>query len=1141
MSSLLLARPSGATRTSIKRLLRLSSVNDTIGEGRLLGVFVRCFTPSQEARHVMSASFSTSRCNGRRADGFFQSCNTGGPITRYDHCSINKYLSTRRCFSSLSTMDDTKHDDTDLAHDGREQPTPPTTPASANSWSEPLQTDVFAKSWDEEKGNESNTISRDIVKSTPSTTFTSSPSSLSDLLHTDIFSESWSEPTRKEAKSSPSFGGSFSSSTRKTNYGNDDGQSFRMQQRQHPSTNRERGFDNKIDWSSFFKKPLAMTSDATAADGSSSQLLGTESKISLPKTSVEIKYDAILQQTNQLLDALSAGTTKSPTMLQLMDFDKVMVQWSRFHSEVDNYKKEASNDDLFSVGSSFSTRRNHASLKRNASEKCMELLTALERNYDCIRHHLLQTNTAAIEVDDPATQLPETKHSKLMPNAASYNLALNTLAHSNGMNVAQEAFAILDRMLDRCQQYLNVAGEAVSLSPPPEPTIITYNSVIHAIAKSGARDAGYLAEEAFARMEAWKNECDARNNGDGSITTHCYRGVRPDPRTLACVLDAWANAKTHQQQSFASDRTSAILDLAVKKRRAYVNYVNSMVYGNDYIADYLETEDEDAVAVLSNKDCTIELENGLSGIDDVEEEYVEEDLVLEDFASPPVQTLAEKQPTAMVDPFLKPNTVAFNTALHAWASSRRGREGARRAHGILEQMERLNEGGLLELPNGHADETISTVEIDLDDSEDADSTLKPNVRSYSMVMNAWAKVAATERGSGEDAAANCEMILAKMEERGAEDVSVRPNVAVYTTCIIAWARTTHLDYAASKAEDILNRMIDLYYSEGKSDLPALEGDMENANHDAPFNAVITAYARSSNPNAGDRALAVLERLEASCILPTATTYNAVMDVCAKHGQPDRALQVFERMREQSISPDPTSYDTVLNAFARDETIGSAERAWEFLCRLEQERLSGESDFIPSSVSYSTVINAFARSSGRGDGGVHVVEKAKEVYKKLIEHIESGTIYGDPDPFANSCFLNCCANLNGPPTEKREALIMAINAFEEMKKNTDVHGEPNQYTFGTMMKVAVRLTSDAAEKNRLMESLFGQACKRGFLSQAVMAQFLRHTPPQTSMKVIMDLGGTKRDIPEAWYRRVPRKHWPSAPDHERRNDGFRQTR
>ncbi|KAL7543896.1 hypothetical protein ACHAXR_013419 [Thalassiosira sp. AJA248-18] len=1001
--------------------------------------------------------------------------------------------------------------------------------------------------------------------------------SLSDLLQTDIFTKSWSESDREGSESSGSRTGYRGNSDymRTGNAGSGDymSQGSRNGRGKHQrwsesdraegsvSHGSRTGYRGNSDYMSHSSRnsrggqqydpvmrsgphtdsrPSSFVSTLNETATSWGDGLSESSYQSQTPSPAKAEYDKILVLTDELLGLLSKDDDSST--LQLMDFDKVMAQWSRFHSEVDSIKNDGSTANSFDGGYG----NGDASLKQKASEQCMKLLDALEHNYDCALHHALPASLASDE------DLPQTKHSKLMPNAASYNLALHALAHSEkGHHVAQKSYSILMRMLDRCQKYLDIidSGDkeisSARLPPPPfEPTIITFNSVVHAIAKSGAKDAGHLAEEVFAKMDEWKNQCEQRQSrhGDASIDeelpatsidfyspnklTKLYRGVLPNARTLACVIDVWANAKTTQQQSFAPERAEAILDLAIKRRRAYVESVTGIVRGHGDF--YTENQDHDPHELT---DDVNESDMDFAGVEEgVEEESLDEELVA--IEHEPTSEKIENEPSLpqfIAMPALRPNTVAFNTCINAWATSApsRGREGVFRAQQLLSRLDALSESDELDLPSGHSNEII-----DEDDSPDVDSSLKPNVRTYSMVMNAWANVAKLEPGSGEIAASHCEDILNKMEEKGAVDASVRPNLVAYVTSIGAWARAANnVEHAASRAEHILNRMIDLYYNEDNAALPSLEGDVENASHDAPFNSVITAYARSSDPYAADRALAVLQRLEASHIAPTATSYNAAMDVCAKHGKPEKALEIFEKMREMSITKDSTSYDTVLNAFARDDKEGSAERAYEFLCQLEEDRSSGVSFFVPSSVSYTTVLNAFARSSGKEYGGIHIVKKAKEVYEKLIGQMSEGVIYGDADPFANSCFLNCCANVNGTRSEKKEALILAITAFEDMKRRPELLGEPNQYTFGTMMKASVRLSSDADEKNRLMESLFVQACKAGCLSGAILGQFLRHTPSHLNMKALLSLGGSKRDIPESWHCNVPRKHWPTPMGHK----------
>ena len=673
------------------------------------------------------------------------------------------------------------------------------------------------------------------------------------------------------------------------------------------SSSSSRSYDSLLEilQSDIFSKSSTTNNESSNYHDQSTTTNHLHQQHQRPLSNAELKYNDILDQSEALLVALSPDVTDASTTgngssntstLQLMDFDKVMTQWSRFGDPM-----ETSDFHHFLPTSQSNEKTAMVSLKQNASNRCMELLEALERNYDCIfENETLLSFSSSSSIIGIIKELPPTKHPQLMPNAASYNIALHTLAHSGkGSAVAQEACTILNRMLDRCRMYMDaldssskdrqhvegVTNKRKLPPPPPEPTIITYNSVIHAISKSGARDAGHLAEEVFGIMEQWKNECDARTKDDKKgergtvgVTQHVYHGVLPNARTLACVIDAWAHVKDDgQQSSFAPERTEAILELAVKKRRAYVDYVKGVAYGHG--------DDDDILDIFSKEvDTTardgIEENLTLADFDGVEEEVLEdypntdhaeeEELPLSEEYTLPSPSLSET-----VAPFLRPNIVAFNTCLNVWATSRRGREGALRTYEILNQMEALSQSGELDLPDNFSTEpSKDMLDIDDDDSSEIDSSLRPNTRSYSTVMNAWAKVSRNERGSGEDAATQCEAILRRMEERGAEDASIRPNLMAYTTCITAWARTRNVEYAASRAEDILNRMIDLCYSESDR-VPSLEGNRETAgNHDAPFNAVITAYARSPDPHAAERAVAVLDRLESSTISPTLTTYNA---------------------------------------------------------------------------------------------------------------------------------------------------------------------------------------------------------------------------------------------------------------------------
>jgi len=280
----------------------------------------------------------------------------------------------------------------------------------------------------------------------------------------------------------------------------------------------------------------------------------------------EVEYDDLLDRTDRLLKSLEADDDSS-SALRLMDFDEVMTWWSRFRSIV------IVDDDDDDDGMGFLRRR------KGAYDQCARLLVALEWNHDRLldrRDDGVPSSSSSSSSNDGGGGGSR----MLTPSAASYNLTLHALANSDGgENAAREARAILMRMLDRCRRYeggvvgrFEDVGKTITPPPPVEPSAITMNSAIHAIARSGSSDAGFLAEEVFHTMERWTDECEGRAF-DGR-PSRFYRGVLPNARTLPCLIDAWANnARTAPTNSFAPERADAILNLAVDRRRAYVDRV----------------------------------------------------------------------------------------------------------------------------------------------------------------------------------------------------------------------------------------------------------------------------------------------------------------------------------------------------------------------------------------------------------------------------------------------------------------------------------------------------------------------------------------------------------------------------------------
>ena len=65
--------------------------------------------------------------------------------------------------------------------------------------------------------------------------------------------------------------------------------------------------------------------------------------------------------------------------------------------------------------------------------------------------------------------------------------------------------------------------------------------------------------------------------------------------------------------------------------------------------------------------------------------------------------------------------------------------------------------------------------------------------------------------------------------------------------------------------------------------------------------------------------------------------------------------------------------------------------------------------------------------------MRAVERVREIYDRCIDQVRDGNVVcgerGEAnDSYANCCLLNCCANVYGMGTERKEALIIAVSLF-----------------------------------------------------------------------------------------------------------------
>jgi len=145
---------------------------------------------------------------------------------------------------------------------------------------------------------------------------------------------------------------------------------------------------------------------------------------------------------------------------------------------------------------------------------------------------------------------------------------------------------------------------------------------------------------------------------------------------------------------------------------------------------------------------------------------------------------------------------------------------------------------------------------DIKKRADAGATeLTPDITTYSIVMDAYARIGTTE------AALKAEDLMKEIkgvfEETG--DYRRQPNFRTYTTLIGAWSRTSD-SRAAVRAESLVEEMEELYaerMGKGKSLQPGEETTKPNAR---TFTTVLHAISRSHEKDKAKRALRILMKM-----------------------------------------------------------------------------------------------------------------------------------------------------------------------------------------------------------------------------------------------------------------------------------------
>jgi pentatricopeptide repeat protein len=239
--------------------------------------------------------------------------------------------------------------------------------------------------------------------------------------------------------------------------------------------------------------------------------------------------------------------------------------------------------------------------------------------------------------------------------------------------------------------------------------------------------------------------------------------------------------------------------------------------------------------------------------------------------------------------------------------------------------------------------------------------------------------------------------------KGPPRIHVKPNVRSYSTVMDALARNGKVE-SAEQAEELLQELHDAYY---ETEDWAMQPNL------ITYNTVLTAWAKAAGSEAAEHCLRILEYMP---LQPDTISYNTAMHAVARSGWTntgERAEGLLRSMAEQGVAVNARSYTTCMDAWSQS---GSPDRAHALLHEMEELYESTQNKQLqPNCISYSTVIHAYAQSSSSSqqDDHNHDTDKARHAYQ-IFQGMRAKGV--QPNTVTYNNLLNCFATSKAPQPE-----------------------------------------------------------------------------------------------------------------------------
>ena len=207
-----------------------------------------------------------------------------------------------------------------------------------------------------------------------------------------------------------------------------------------------------------------------------------------------------------------------------------------------------------------------------------------------------------------------------------------------------------------------------------------------------------------------------------------------------------------------------------------------------------------------------------------------------------------------------------------------------------------------------------------------------------------------------------------------------------------------------------------------------------------------------------------------------------------------------------VRPNRLSFNTVINSWAKSRKPKSAVHAENLLIRMIKSYQSDPfSTLKPDVITFSSVLNALAKSKATG----FKAEKCLHVLSSMITLYEDdGSSDTKPNAICYNTVLNACAfSAHGGPGERRRALQIAVETFNELRRGK-FGISPDAVSYGNMLKCCANLMPPGSHRTKMASQLFTSCCNEGLVGGMCLDEIRRGVPPRDFLQLLAKCGCNK---------------------------------